>query len=288
MNEVFRARANTWSNLAFVLVGLYAIALGWHDLRRPSPGDAGYLVRTPALSLMFGLACGYLGAGSGLFHASLTRFGQQQDVVAMYAPLLVLIAVNLGRWLPCLPQGGRRRSLPTWPISITLVVVASVLLFFYKWSMSSLNVLSTLIATVVVFAVLDRFRTSRKIDVRWLCWSDVALVAAVICRQLDIAGRFTGPDAWLQGHAMWHLLTSLSLGCMYFYYRSEETTLPGRNALDGLDSDALKGELRNSVRKGVYFSGPDLREHMPAGWRNSPPVRTGIETNIVNSSSTKL
>ena len=41
--------------------------------------------------------------------------------------------------------------------------------------------------------------------------------------QLDIAGRFTGPDAWLQGHSLWHLFTSLSLGCMYLYYRSEVT-----------------------------------------------------------------
>ena len=80
-----------------------AIAIGWHDLRHPCPGGAGYLVRTPALSLSFGLACCYLGAGSGLFHASLTRFGQQLDVAAMYAPLLVLIAVNMGRWIPCLP-----------------------------------------------------------------------------------------------------------------------------------------------------------------------------------------
>ncbi len=225
-NEVFRTRANTWSNLAFVLVGLYSLALGWHDLRRPSPSGAGYLVRTPALSLTFGLACCYLGAGSGLFHASLTRFGQQLDVAAMYAPLLVLIAVNLGRWIPCLPLGSHRRSPPIWPVWIALVVVASALLFLYKWSMSSLNVLSTLIATIVVFAVLDRFRTSRKLDVNWLCWSGAALVAAVICRQLDIVGRFTGPDAWLQGHSLWHLLTSLSLGCMFFYYRSEVATSP--------------------------------------------------------------
>jgi len=224
INEVFRTRANTWSNLAFVLVGLYGVALGWHDLRHPSLGRAGYLVRTPALSLAFGLACCYLGAGSGLFHASLTRFGQQLDVAAMYAPLLVLIAVSMGRWIPCLPLGAHRRNLPAWPIWIALVVVASVLLFLYKWSMSSLNVLSTLIAIVSLCAVLDRFQTSRKLDVRWLCWSGTALIAAVICRQLDIAGRFTGPDAWLQGHAVWHLLTSLSLGCMYFYHRSEVTT----------------------------------------------------------------
>jgi predicted membrane channel-forming protein YqfA (hemolysin III family) len=89
--------------------------------------------------------------------------------------------------------------------------------------MSSLVVLCTLIATVGLFAALDRFQASRKLDVRWVGWSCAALVAAVICRQLDVAGRFTGPDAWLQGHALWHLLTSLSLACMYFYYRSEVT-----------------------------------------------------------------
>jgi hypothetical protein len=56
-----------------------------------------------------------------------------------------------------------------------------------------------------------------------MVWSCLALVTAVICRQLDIAGRFTGPDTWLQGHALWHILTSLSLGCIYLYSRSEGT-----------------------------------------------------------------
>ena len=53
-----------------------------------------------------------------------------------------------------------------------------------------------------------------------------AALAGAICRQLDIARQFTGPDAWLQGHALWHILTSLSLGCMYLYYRSEVATSP--------------------------------------------------------------
>jgi hypothetical protein len=226
VNEVFRTRANTWSNLAYVLVGFYGIALVWHDRRNQSPRGTGYLAQTPALSLTFGLACCYLGLGSGLFHASLTRFGQQLDVAAMYAPLLTLIALNVGRWVPRLKFGRRPPSLPTWPILVALVAVASSLLFLYKWSMSSMNVLGTLIATIGLFALLDRFRSSRKLDARWLAWSCAALIAAVVCRQLDIAGRFSGPDAWLQGHALWHVLTSLSLGCMYLYYRSEVTTAP--------------------------------------------------------------
>jgi hypothetical protein len=226
VNDVFRTRANAWSNLAYVLVGLYCIALAWHDFRHPCPERAGYLVQTPALGLTFGLACCYLGAGSGLFHASLTRLGQQLDVAAMYAPLLALIALNFGRWIPRLTLGNGHRNLLTWPLLIVFVGVASLLLFIYKWSMSSRNVLSTLIATVAFFAVLDRFRASRKLAVCWLVWSSAVLVAAVLCRQLDVAGRFTGPDAWLQGHTLWHLLTSLSLGCMYLYYRSEVATSP--------------------------------------------------------------
>ena len=34
-----------------------------------------------------------------------------------------------------------------------------------------------------------------------------------------------------------------------------------RLALEGPDSDALKGELRDEGGKGVHFSGPGLREH---------------------------
>lgn len=222
INDVFRTRANTWSNLAYVLVGFYSFALGRQDSRSPTPSDAGYLVRTPALSYAFGLACCYLGFASGLGHASLTRFGQHLDVAAMYAPLLVLIALNPSRWFPHLTLGGKK--FPTWPIWISLVVVACVLLFIFKWSMSSKKVLSTLIATVSLLTLVDRFPSSRKTKVRWLVGSSAALVAGVVCRQIDAAGRFSGPDSWFQGHTLWHFLTALSLGCMYFYYRSETST----------------------------------------------------------------
>jgi predicted membrane channel-forming protein YqfA (hemolysin III family) len=87
-------------------------------------------------------------------------------------------------------------------------------------------VLPGLILTVGAFTLLDQFQQRRRMAVRWPTLSSVALVAAVTCRQLDVARRFSGPDAWLQGHALWHILTSLSLACMYLYYRSERTSRP--------------------------------------------------------------
>ena len=64
-------------------------------------------------------------------------------------------------------------------------------------------------------------RRPRGLAVRWCVISIVALLAAVFFRQIDIAGRFTGPDAWLQGHTLWHIFTATSLGMGYVYFRSE-------------------------------------------------------------------
>ncbi len=226
VEALFRTCANVWSNLAYVLVGFYAFAFGWQDWRSSGSNGDSYLRKTPALSLSFGLACCYLGLGSGLFHASLTRFGQQLDVAAMYSPLLVLIAISCGRWVPSLAIS-RQNRVPSWPALVVLVGFASWLLFFYKWSMSSTIVLGTLIATVTLSCALDQLRRDPKLNERWLIASFAALVTGVACRQLDIAGRFSGPDAWIQGHALWHVLTSMSLACMLFYFRSETRAIAG-------------------------------------------------------------
>ena len=221
VDNFFRTRADTWSNLAYVLVGFYALALGWHDLRQPAPPHAGYLIRTPAMSTLFGLACCYLGFGSGLFHASLSRLGQQLDVAAMYSPLVVAIAINVGRWIPRLNTGGGHAGVPTWPILAGLALVTCFLLYEYKWSMRSSVVLPTLILIVAAFAVLDRLQHRSRLSVPLMILSLAALVAARICWVMDVGGKLSGPDTWLQGHAVWHLLTALSLATIYLYYRTE-------------------------------------------------------------------
>lgn len=239
ISQIIRTRANTWSNLSYILVGLYAIALSRHDRRQPPAETAGYLVQTPMMSLAFGVACCVLGLASGLFHASLTRMGQQLDVAAMYTPLLTLCAANLGRWMPPTFSTGRL-SIPSWIPLLILVAVCSVILLAFKWSMSSVIVLSSLIALVGLSIVADQFRTSSQLNIRWVLLSFTLLIAAVACRELDIARRFSSPQSWLQGHAVWHVLTSLSLATIYLYYRSENQ-IPVRCCSDRFDSPRAPG-----------------------------------------------
>ncbi len=216
IESIFRTRANTWSNLAFVFVGLYAIAMGLHDRTRPRDARNGYLVDTPALSILFGIGCCYLGFASGLMHASLTRWGQQLDVASMYAPLLALMAIGIGKmWSMARPGAWN-----IWPLLAIAAVLASIYLYVYKWEMSSVNVLSSLILATAALR-FPIYLLHPRYSLRWIALSFVALVLAIVCRQTDVAGNFSGPDAWYQGHAIWHVLNGVCLACIYIYDRSE-------------------------------------------------------------------
>ena len=217
--RLLRTRANTWSNLGYCLVGFYACGLAARDWRH-AEAHAGTLVSTPGLGLLFGVSCVWLGLSSGLFHASLTRIGQQSDVAAMYGPLMALLAVTAARLLPArftLPVG----SLPTWPLLAGIVVAAEVLLMYFKWSMSSRVVLWSLIGCVTATSLAELALRPQRFRSGLLAWAGGFLAAAVACRQLDVMGRFSSPDAWFQGHAAWHVLTAASLGAMVLYERSE-------------------------------------------------------------------
>ena len=222
-----RTRANTFSNLAYMTVGLYACGLALADRRRarlasPDAPPVNIVVATPALSVLFGLSCLWLGFSSGLFHASLTRAGQRLDVAAMYPPLLSLLAIAATRALP--PRIGRRfgAGVPTWGVLAAVIVVAEIALWRWKWSMSATTVLSTLIAAMAGVTVAEHLRWPGRFRSAWLGWGACLLAAGIACRQSDVARSFpVGSDSWLQGHALWHLLTAAALATLYLHERSE-------------------------------------------------------------------
>lgn len=228
-SSVFRTRANTWSNMFYVIVGLYAIFLSLRDRSLNWKEKDGYLVNTAPLGILYGVACCYLGFGSGLFHASLTHIGQQLDVAAMYSPLVVLWGINLGRWIPRFPG---KAEYPTWPVISLLIIIACAVLFIYKWELSSGTVLPLLILGVLCCIPIDVISRRRNLCLWWVLTAFITLVLGVTCRQMGIARLFSGPDTIFQGHSFWHLFTAGTLASMYLYYRSEEILPNTRGGVD--------------------------------------------------------
>lgn len=221
-DSVFRTRMNTWSNLVYICFGFYAVALAIHDWKRKFPLERGYLMIAPLQTFLFGLAGLYLGLASGFFHASLTRYGQQCDVGAMYATLICLASFAVGSWVPWLRVPITNRVFPTWPVLATIVVVGSVYFTYYKWDYSFSEISRSLFGLLFVFVGVSLIQPGKYLQIRWFFAAMLAITLGAKIRALDIAGQFTGPDSLLQGHALWHVVSCLMYVFLFFYFRSEE------------------------------------------------------------------
>ncbi|GMQ27477.1 ceramidase domain-containing protein [Algoriphagus confluentis] len=226
-DSVFRTRMNTWSNLVYVCFGFYAIALALFDWKRKLSLDRGYLTFAPLQTFLFGLTGIYLGLGSGFFHASLTHYGQQCDVGAMYATLIALVSFALGSWLPIMRVPKTRQIFPTWPVLSVLVVLGSIYFTYYKWEYSFTEISGYLSGILFLFAGVSAITPGKYLQFRWFLAGVLCLVLGSKIRDLDISDQFTGPDSLLQGHAIWHVLTCGMYVCLFLYFRSEEREAKG-------------------------------------------------------------
>lgn len=221
-DSVFRTRMNTWSNLSYIFFGFYAIALAINDWKNRLPLERGYLTHAPMLSFLFGVALIYSGLGSGFFHASLTRYGQQCDVGAMYAMMLCMVAIPVGSWLPRLQLPGTHRIFASWPLIAVAVVGGSLFFTYYKWEYEFGDVSAYFAIVFLIFAVVSLVQPGKYLQLRWLIAALIAIVIAAQIRELDIQDSFTHPDSIFQGHAVWHLVSSLYYFLTFLYLRSEE------------------------------------------------------------------
>lgn len=218
--SIYRQRANTLSNLGYILVGLYVMAYAWWDYRRPTSESDPYAVRHPALMGLFGFTCIELGIGSGLMHAAMTSWGHKLDVLGMIATVTALAALHWARWIPGVRVAGR--YLPTWPLLGFLAFAGSI---YFVLNLNRFGfgnaAYGALIGMVGISIALEIVSKKSSLQYRWPVLSLVSLALAFYIWNLDKSGHFSSPDSWFQGHALWHLLTAVTLGCAANFYRTE-------------------------------------------------------------------
>lgn len=221
-DSIFRTRINTWSNLVYICFGFYAIALAIYDWKRNWSLARGYLCATPAIGFLFGISGIYLGLGSGFFHASLTRYGQQFDVGGMYAMMICMVAIAVGSWLPQIQFRRNSKIYPSWPIIAVLAIFSSIYFSVYKWDYSFARISNYLTAVLFLFAISSLIQPGKHLQIAWFVAGVASILLGSKVRDLDIADQFSAPDAIFQGHAVWHFLSCMLFVFLYLYFRSEE------------------------------------------------------------------
>ncbi len=218
--SIFRTPANTWTNLAYVLAGIYIAAYAWWDARRDASESDPYAVRQPALMGLLGIACIILGFGSGAMHAALMGWGHKLDVFGMYISMSTLIALQWARWLPSLPfTNGQWQA---WPVFAVAAIAASLGLLEYVRRYGDGDIIMMLlIALAIGTATIDVLFGKTSLQLPWCLLALASVGIAYYIWRLDVAGQFSAPESWFQGHAIWHILTAIALLSMAVFYRTE-------------------------------------------------------------------
>ena len=173
--------ANTWSNFAFILAGLYIIR------RRKTPVGA-----------YFGFCCIILGLGSGAFHSYLSKAGQRWDVLGMF------LVFNFLAGYAIYVTKNYQKFYGVIAVSLLLSVLLALVV----------NLSSTLVLGITFSIILVHMGLAvhnRRISWQRMAWTLSPFLVGILFRQLDVNKVMCNPDAFLQGHALWHIFSALGI-----------------------------------------------------------------------------
>lgn len=203
-----RQPINTYSNLAYLLIGLLILAHARSDNARTN-----LMSSHRAYPIVFSIATMVIGVGSFFYHASLTFIGQWFDVMGMYLFASFALLYNLARLRP----------LRGTTFAVGYVVMNAMLGYLLIVNpFIRRQVFAAMIYGILALEVLVLLAERPRIRTRYFIGALVSLIVAYAIWMLDENRTWCDPSSILQGHAVWHWLTAASAGLLYLYYRSEE------------------------------------------------------------------
>jgi dihydroceramidase len=201
--------ANTWSCLGFVWLGLFVLWLAFEDARNKKiAADSSPL--HPGYSVLYGAALILTGVGSAALHATLSLAGQFTDVFGMYLIGTFIVLQGISR----LSRLSPKIAIFSYLFSNTLL---AILLWFFPPARRYAFALLVIVAIVIQIRAQNRERPGSS---RYFWLAAAALALGFVFWILDITKVLCSPHSWLQGHAVWHLLSAVASGLVYLHFRS--------------------------------------------------------------------
>lgn len=192
----------TWSNALYLVLGVAMIA----EARR----------RDSRALALFGPASLFVGVCSAVYHASYTWLLQFFDYLGMFVFCFLVIAVNARRLGWIAPQ--RQTALFLAGVGIFSALVPA--LFYVGVPIQGLVGLLILAILGQEAAARARFGPHPAYPLFGLALA--LLAAAGLASLLDITRIWCVPASWLQGHAIWHVLSAAALFALFRFYAGLE------------------------------------------------------------------
>lgn len=216
--------ANTWSNFAFLLVGVLCLSIGVNDFKIRKPESTNLLVGYPGFSILLGASCIYLFFGSFMYHASLAYFFQKLDITGMYAVTLALISYNIFRLFPTRYASSLSRYRSSHHVIITVSILLNFVFYAGLWKVNVNVLFPVFILLLMAINVVYNYRNKNEFSRLYKHLFRLSIIVLLVSTTLWIFDRediWCIPTSIFQGHALWHILNALSIFLLYMCYRTE-------------------------------------------------------------------
>lgn len=192
--------ANTWSNLAFVFIGLYL-----HFYQRKKEGEF------TRFEELYGINMIFVGVTSLLYHLSNNFLTQFIDFLGMYAFFGLLFLGNL-EWL------GKLKKKNLLPLYLVSFIPFSGMFFAFRFGGIPVQLS---IALVIVGGLVTKFMIVRqaRLNMKILSLALLTFGVALTCQILDINRVACNPqNHFLQFHGFWHIFNAIGMGLLFKHY----------------------------------------------------------------------
>ena len=207
--------ANTWSNLGFVVAGLWMASYASAGLQgKLSAGNL--FTRSRSMPVAYAALVIFIGPGSMALHGSGHAWGHTVDVLAMLIYIMFPIAWSATRLF-----GGAERLF--WRIYLPLTVALAVPHAFGILPLSGIALYAVLIPTALALEAslhLRRPICNRRLG--FMLGAAGCFAIALLFWGLSLSDApLCDPASLVQGHAVWHLLCAAATVLVFLAYAKE-------------------------------------------------------------------
>ncbi|MAF77243.1 MAG: hypothetical protein CME63_15580 [Halobacteriovoraceae bacterium] len=207
--------ANTWSNMAFVIVGLLII-LNFKRLTQNQDSNS----LSPALKV-YGLNMISVGLTSFFYHLSNNFLTQFFDFLGMYAFGGLLMFYHL-------EQLGKLKS-QSLIRNYLLSFIPFTLIFFALRALQLPVQFSVITVALIVLATKIKLVKIYRPKFKLFFYTLIPFALAVTSQILDINRVACNPQNHIfQFHALWHIFNALGMGMLFLYYLNFHKTVMKR------------------------------------------------------------